>query len=126
MDNTTYTATAAAAKKPAKAPRAAKPIKAPKPATKPKADKPLSARAQILANAEAGKLPPAPDFSAATHARFRKRLSEIVGLVEKGDIRGLKQLTINPVSSSPKAMLRYRDLAVLALESQRRQAKKAG
>jgi hypothetical protein len=33
------------------------------------------------------------------------------------DLAGLKAITINPVSSSPKAIARYRDLCVIALES---------
>lgn len=82
-----------------------------------KAGKPLGKRASALAAAERGELPPAPDFSAATHARFRKRLAEIVALAEAGDVAGLRSVVINPVSTSPKAMARYRDLAVIALEA---------
>lgn len=82
-----------------------------------RAGKPLGKRASAIAAAERGELPPAPDFSAATHARFRKRLAEIVALAEAGDIAGLRAVVINPVSTSPKAMARYRDLAVVALEA---------
>lgn len=74
-------------------------------------------RAAALAAAERGELPPAPDFSAATHARFRKRLAEIVALAEAGDVAGLRAVVINPVSTSPKAMARYRDMAVIALKA---------
>lgn len=74
-------------------------------------------RAAILEAAQRGELPAAPDFSAPTHARFRKKLAEIVALAEAGDVPGLKAITINPVSSSPKAMDKYRNLAVIALES---------
>lgn len=116
---------------PAKAPKAPKAPKAEKPAKEkpakaakePAADKALGKRAQIAADAEAGILPAAPDFSAATHARFRKKLAEIVALVEKADIKALKAYPINPVSSSPKAMDKYRNLAVIALEAQRKAAK---
>jgi hypothetical protein len=86
-------------------------------------DKALGKRAAVLAAAEAGKLPEPPDFSAATHARFRKKLDELVKLVKAGDIKALQAFKINPVSSSPKAMDKYRNLAVIALKA--RAAKKA-
>lgn len=110
---------------PAKAPKAEKPAKEKpaKAAKEPAADKALGKRAQIAADAEAGILPAAPDFSAPTHARFRKKLAEIVALVDKADIKALKAYPINPVSSSPKAMDKYRNLAVIALEAQRKAAK---
>jgi hypothetical protein len=93
-------------------------IKAATPAatTKPKA---LGKRAQIEADAHAGVLPAPPDFSAETHARFRKRLAEIVGFVGAGDIKALKADTTEPKSSSRIALCRYRDLAIIALEAQR-------
>ncbi len=77
----------------------------------------VGARAAVIEDAKNGIIPAAPDFSAATHARFRKKLAEIVAMVEAGDIDGLKAFPINPVSSSPKAMAKYRDLAVMALEA---------
>lgn len=90
----------------------------PAPAEKPKAErKPTGKRAAILEAAQRGEMPAAPDFTAPTHARFRKKLAEIVALVEAGDVAGLKAMVINPVSSSPKAMAKYRDLAVIALEA---------
>ena len=58
---------------------------------------------------------PAPDFSKPTHARFRAKLAQIVALAEAGDIAALQAFEINPVSSSPKAMARYRDLCVIAI-----------
>jgi len=73
--------------------------------------------ADIEARAWRGELPPPPDFSAATHARFRAKLEGLVALAEKGDVDGLRAVIINPVSSSPKAMARYRDLAVMAIEA---------
>lgn len=84
----------------------------------PKAErKPAGKKAEIMAAAERGELPEAPDFSAETHARFRKKLADLVALVEAGDIAGLEAFHINPVSSSPKAMDRYRNLAVIALKA---------
>jgi hypothetical protein len=72
-------------------------------------------RQAILDRAQTGALPEAPDFSKPTHARFRVKLAQIVALAEAGDIAGLQAFEINPVSSSPKAMARYRDLCVIAI-----------
>ena len=74
--------------------------------------------ADIEAKARQGELPPPPDFSAPTHARFRAKLAALVELAGKADATGLRAVPINPVSSSPKALARYRDLAVLAFEAQ--------
>ena len=103
-------------------PKATKAAKAAKPAEK---TKKLGQRAQIVADAEAGKLPPVPDFSAETHTRFRPKLAELVQLVKVRDIKGLKAYPIKPISTSPKAMDRYRNLAVIALEAQAKTEKKA-
>lgn len=93
--------------------RAASPAPAPK---APKADRPLSARAQREADAQAGIMPSPPDFSAPTHKPYRARLAALVALVEAGDIAGLRDIEmIPPRSSSPKALHRYRDLALMAL-----------
>ena len=46
---------------------------------------------------------------------FRAKLAQIVTLAEAGDIAALQAFEINPVSSSPKAMARYRDLCVIAI-----------
>jgi hypothetical protein len=93
---------------------AAKPEPAPERAA---TAKPMGKRAAILAAAQAGTIPAEPDFSAPTHTRFRKKLAEVVAMVEAGDIERLKAFAINPVSSSSKAIARYRDLAVIALEA---------
>ncbi len=87
------------------------PLDEPKAATAPVIGK----RQAILDQAQAGALPTAPDFSKPTHARFRAKLAQIVALAEAGDIEGLQAFEINPVSSSPKAMARYRDLCVIAI-----------
>jgi hypothetical protein len=92
----------------------------PAPAVKaaaPAKPKTLGKRAQIEADAAAGKLPTPPDFSAETHARFRKRLAEIVGFAGAGDIKALKADTTEPKSSSRIALCRYRDLCIIALEA---------
>jgi hypothetical protein len=74
-------------------------------------------RQAILGQAQTGALPQAPDFSKPTHARFRAKLAQIVALAEAGDIAGLQAFEINPVSSSPKAMARYRNLCVIAVKA---------
>lgn len=67
--------------------------------------------------AKAGRLPPPPDFSAPTHARFRGKLADLTALAEAGDVKGLEAFEINPVSSSPKTLARYRDICVIALKA---------
>ena len=83
----------------------------PKAATAPAIGK----RQAILDQAQTGALPQPPDFSKPTHARFRAKLAQILALAEVGDIAGLQGFEFNPVSSSPKAMARYRELCVIAI-----------
>lgn len=110
-------AAAAPVPEPAPAPRVkGRRLAAAKPATEPKLRRRTSYEA-LEADARAGRLPEAPDFRAATHARFRNKLARIVELAGAGDIAGLKAVEINPVSSSPRAMARYRDLCVMAIEA---------
>lgn len=92
---------------------------------KPKVEKTPGKRAAILAAAEGGQVPDAPDFSAETHKRFRPKLAEVIAMVEAGDLKGLKAFKIKPVSSSPKAIAKYRDLAVIALEARAKMGKAA-
>ena len=75
----------------------------------------IGKRQAMLDRVQTGALPQAPDFSKPTHARFRAKLAQIVVLAEAGDIAALQAFEINPVSSSPKAMARYRDLCVIAI-----------
>ncbi len=91
-------------------------ITEPEQATSPTSPKPGKRRA-IIEQARAGALPAAPDFSKPTHARFRAKLAALVALAEANDVDGLKAVVINPVSTSPKAMARYRDCAILAIEA---------
>ena len=93
-------------------------ITEPEQATSPTGPKP-GKRQAIIEQAQSGALPTAPDFSKPTHARFRAKLAKLVALAEAGDVEGLKAIEINPVSTSPKAMARYRDLAVIAIEARR-------
>ncbi|HVY89070.1 MAG TPA: hypothetical protein VG942_09400 [Hyphomonadaceae bacterium] len=83
-----------------------------------KTQRPLGKRAAIEAEAREGKLPEPPDFSAETHRRFRNKLAAVMKLAEGRDLNGLRAFEINPVSSSPKAIKRYRDLCIIALEAQ--------
>jgi hypothetical protein len=96
----------------------------PKPAKSkkaPTADKPARTksgkRAEIEAAAASGTLPTPPDFSANTHKAFRPKLAAVVALAEAGDLAGLEAFEIKAYSSSPKAILKYRDLAILALKA---------
>jgi hypothetical protein len=75
----------------------------------------IGKRQAVVDLAQSGTLPTVPDFSKPTHARFLEKLAQIVALAEAGDIAGLQAFEINPVSSSPKAMARYRDLCVIAI-----------
>ena len=73
----------------------------------------------LEAAAAGGNLPPPPDFSAPTHARFRTKLAAVTALAAAGDLAGLAAIPINPVSSSPKALARYRDLCVAAITARK-------
>lgn len=64
-----------------------------------------------------GKVPQAPDFSAATHAPYRGKLKQLQEMVARRDLDGLKAFEINPVSSSPKALENYRTTAIIAIEA---------
>ena len=84
---------------------------------KPAAVRIIGKRQAIVDQAQTGALPMAQDFSKPTHARFRAKLAQIVALAEAGDIAALQSFEFNPVSSSPKAMARYRDLCVIAISA---------
>ncbi len=100
--------------KPAKSPR--KPAKAAK--AEAEAPKRMSATyREALGKAEAGKLPAPPNFEAETHRRFRPKLAELIALAKAGDAKGWKGYPIKPISTSPKAMDRYRNLCLIALKA---------
>ena len=96
-------------------------IAGPAPAARPATAK-VGKRQAVIIQAQGGVLPQPPDFSKPTHARFRAKLAKLVELVEAGDAEGLRAIAINPVSTSPKAMARYRDLAIIAIEARTRSA----
>lgn len=65
--------------------------------------------------AAVGTIPSKPDFSAPTHARFLPILEQITAACSAKDLKALKAIKISPISSTPKAMDRYRGLCVTAL-----------
>jgi hypothetical protein len=99
--------------------------RASKPAPAPAGAEPKERRHAGMEAAKAGKLPEPPDFSAKTHERFRGKLESLIAMVKAKDVAGLKAEPINPISSSPKALDRYRNLAVTALEAKAAKAKGA-
>lgn len=66
-----------------------------------------------------GTIPPAPDFSAPTHERFRPLLAEVVKAAKDGAVEALRKIKVNPVSSSPKAVDRFRKLCIKALSAKK-------
>lgn len=83
---------------------------------------PVGKRADIQAAAARGELPKAPDFSAETHKRWRATLATVVKAAEAGDIKALRAVKVEPISSSRKAIDTYRNLCVTALEAQKKAA----
>ena len=104
----------------AEAPRARRAPQARANAERPasKAAKASGKRAAMLASAQAGKLPAPPDFAAETHKRFRPKLAEVVALAKAGNAKALAAWEHKGfMGSSMKAVMRYRDLALIALEA---------
>ena len=60
------------------------PSREPRPATAAKRERPPGRRAQIEADARAGKLPEPSDFGAATRKRFRTKLAAVLALAMAG------------------------------------------
>jgi hypothetical protein len=73
-----------------------------------------------MAEALQGVIPAPPDFTAATHKSWRKKLEALTALVEARDLDGLRAFQVNPILTSPKALARYRDCAIAAIEAQAR------
>lgn len=72
---------------------------------------------EAIEAAQEGIMPTPPDFTAPSHKPWRKHLAAIVELAKAGDVDRLRAYPIEPKSSSRKAICRYRDLAITALES---------
>jgi hypothetical protein len=102
--------------------KAAAPVTAAEAASAKRQRSPGAKYETLFAEAEKGNLPPAPEFSADTHKPYRKKLSALVSLAEAGDADGMWAITINPISSSPKALERYRNLATVAIKAKRKAA----
>lgn len=109
--------------KAAAAPKAPKAPAAPKAPKEPKLSARAQAAADALAGAEAGKLPVEPDFTAATHNSYRKKLEGIIAAAKANDLAALEADTTEPKCSSRIPLCRYRDLAIIAVKA--RLAKKA-
>jgi hypothetical protein len=97
-----------------------------KPAATPKAEggKRAAAKAEAETKAAAGELPAVPDFSARTHAGWRKRLESLVAMVEASDIKALEADSTEPKSSSRNILCRYCDLAIVALKAKATKSRK--
>lgn len=79
---------------------------------KEKAPKTLSARAQIAADAEAGKLPSPPNWEKRTH--YKAQHAALVEMATKGDLKGLQGFEM---PGAVTQLNRYRDLCVIALKA---------
>jgi hypothetical protein len=89
----------------------------------PKASAPTP-RGEIAAQAASGRLPQPPDGSAWGSPRNREQLAECVALVQAGNIRKLESFNLSR-GGMRAAIMRYRDLALIALKAQRAAAKPA-
>jgi len=72
--------------------------------------------APIIAAAVRATLPPPPNFEAATHKPYRAKLAKLIELAHAGDIGGMLAIEIKPSSTSPKALIRYRNAVIAALQ----------
>ncbi len=101
-----------------------------KPAAEPRvARDPNAVRAprtdKVLEAAKQGVMPTPPDFSAATHKGWLKKHAELVALANDRNVDGLRAFKINPISTSPRALDRYRNAAIAAIEAGQPQAQAA-
>lgn len=101
-------------------------VKTAKPA--PKADAPAPATSGTKARydwrgaddrAKQGTLPPKPDFSANTHARYRGKLNEVEALANAGNLADLEKMakTMPTYDSSVLAISKYAGLCIKALKA---------
>lgn len=67
--------------------------------------------------AKNGKVPAAPDFSANTHRSYRGLLADVEKLVKARDLKGLEAYRVKGSCSSPQAVKRYREIALIALKA---------
>lgn len=97
--------------KTAKADKAAKPAKPRKPSDRAHYD-----WSGARDKAAKGTIPAAPDFSANTHRSYRGALGEVEKLVKARDLAGLQAYRVKGTSTSPNAIKRYREIAIIALK----------
>ena len=72
---------------------------------------------RLAAIAETGIMPPPPDFSAETHARFREPLQEIIAAATKHDLKALRDLEPKRINCSSTIPLdRFRRMAIVAID----------
>lgn len=64
-----------------------------------------------------GTIPAAPDFSANTHRSYRPMLAEVEKLVKAKDLPGLQAYRVKGTCSSPSAVKKYREIAIIALKA---------
>ncbi len=113
---------AAAAKKTAKAaktPKAANPAKGPAAPRKQPAERARYDWNGAREAAAKGVIPKAPDFSANTHRSYRGLLAEVEALVKAKDLAGLQAYKVKGSSTSPAAVKRYREIALIALKAKK-------
>lgn len=68
--------------------------------------------------AKNGTMPKVPDFSADTHTRFRPSLAEVEKMAKAKDLDGLRKFRWKgALTSSPKAIMRYRAICMTALQA---------
>lgn len=80
-------------------------------------DTTIGKRAKAVADAQQGIVPTPPDFTADTHRRYRAQRLHIIALVDARDVGALRAEAIKTTGSSGKALDRYRQLAIVALEA---------
>jgi hypothetical protein len=72
---------------------------------------------RLTAIAEAGIMPPPPDFSAETHAHFREPLKAIIAAASKHDLEALGDLEPKRINCSSTIPLdRFRRMAIKAID----------
>lgn len=70
--------------------------------------------------AEKGTIPACPDFSANTHKSYRPALAEVYALVKAGDLAGLQAYRVKGSSTSPNAIKKFREIALIALKAKKK------
>jgi hypothetical protein len=64
-----------------------------------------------------GTIPKAPDFSANTHKSYRPMLADVEKLVKARNLKALEAYKVKGTCSSPTAVKKYREIALIALRA---------